>query len=1078
MAISVMGFAQSTKGTIAGVVSDSTGAVVARASVTVTSDDNGETHTTASTANGEYRVEALIPGTYTVVVEGTGFAKTEVRGVVVRTSQVTSSNVVLSVAQKSETVMVEAGADTLQTDSGELSKTIPGNEVKDVPILTGNAYALATTLPGIVTVAGRDDFTNGASFSVNGLRPRANNFLIDGFDNNDNGISGQAFQPANQEAVQEVTVKTGDYTAEYGRGGASVSNLTFRSGSNNLHGAAWYSYDGSRLDALTTQQSVSGFPRVPQYVNQTSGFRIGGPIKKDKLFFFATSQWNHNFGASTFASQLFLPTANGVAALQSIGNNSNVAILVNELSGLRGVSDPANFRGGLLDPNSPNVVNIGDRPGCTNGASTTNCLIEVGPFTRQDHTATRSYEWTVRADYIATPNDTLYARFTNSQNSFAPDLFANPTALPSIDTQQGGPARLFGAMWTHTFSPFLINEFRFSAQQIDFGFDPTAAALANPFAHLPGLSLSDDLTNVSWGGFGQGGFPQGRGHKTFQFQDAVSWNRGSHAFKIGADITLLLIRDQVPFNADGLINFSAGGDCSAINLVQCTDLANYLDGFSGPDGVVQRTFGNPLLSVPTVQHAYYFQDSWKVRPNLTLNYGVRYEYQPPDMFNVTQYPAVDRKTILTAPFQTQTQVQPDRNNFAPRFGFSYSPKFAKAIFGEDKTVIRGGYGMFYDVLFTNIADNNAANAPNALGLFQIGGPDSRGLSNALSFLQSAGPVVDPTALVESEVSNLRNPQIHQWNLNIQRELPGKLILETAYVGTRGEKLFVNEQLNPKDPTQAGDPRLNPNKGSIIARTNRGDSIYHGLQATVSRTTGALTLRGSYTWSRSIDNQSEVFTTSGGASRWENVFDPRSDRGPSAFNRSQRAAISYVYELPRLKNHGLLTTALGGWSTSGTISFQTGVPETIYLRGYDMNGDGETNNDRPFLGNASAPNRVGQFLPDGTLVNFFTQAADNNANDFQFLIYPKGSGKQGNVGRNSFTYPGRQDWNLSAIKRFTMPYREGHVLEVRADFFNAFNHPNEGVTNLDGNLLSKPTFLNLDNSREGGRQVTVWLKYSF
>jgi hypothetical protein len=352
------------------------------------------------------------------------------------------------------------------------------------------------------------------------------------------------------------------------------------------------------------------------------------------------------------------------------------------------------------------------------------------------------------------------------------------------------------------------------------------------------------------------------------------------------------------------------------------------------------------------------------------------------------------------------------------------------------------------------------------------------LADPIGFLQAAAGTVDPTAQIFSVVNNLRNPQIHQWNLNIQRELPAKMLFEAAYVGTRGERLLVNEQLNPKDPTKQGDPRLNPDKGTILARTNRGDSIYHGLQTTVSRTAGALTVRGSYTWSRSIDNQSEVFATSGGSSRWENVFDPRSDRGPSAFNRNQRASIAYVYELPKLNGHGLLTTVLGGWNTSGSVSFQTGAPQTIFLSGYDMNGDGETVNDRPFLGNPNAPNRLGQFQADGTLQDFFTHQVDNNPNDFQFLIYPTGSGKQGNVGRNTFVYPGRQDWNLSVNKRFNMPYREGHVFEVRADFFNAFNHPNEGVTNLNGNLLSKATFLNVDNSRDGNRQILVWLKYSF
>ena len=1080
LALGAFVFAQSTKGAIAGVVTDSSGAVVTNTNVTVTSDANGETHTAVTGPNGEYRVEALIPGTYTVVVEGSGFAKTEVKGVTVRTSQVTSNNITLNVARQSETVQVEAGAETIQTESGELSKTINPKEVKDLPITAGNPFALATTLPGVTEVSDRDANTNGAGFSVNGLRPRSNNFLIDGFDNNDNGITGQAFQPANQEAVQEVTVLTNSYAAEFGRGGASVSNLSFKSGTNSFHGAGWWNYDASKLDALSTQQKLSDstLTRPSQYVQNVFGFRLGGPVIKQKLFFFGTAQWNRNFGASTYASTLSLPTANGVAALQALGN-SNADMILSAIGDLRGNSVGASS------------IDVGPRAACPAGSilANGNCGIEFGNFLRADHTASKSYEWTARADYIASSNDTIYARFTNSYGSFSPDLFANSGALPSQDTYQGGPSRLFGAMWAHTFSPNVLNEFRFSAQQIDFTFAPTAATLANPDANLPTVFLSSS-TNMFFGGYSQGGFPQERGHNTFQFQDAVSWNHGSHAMKLGVDIGIFLMHDMIPFNANGTITVSDGGDCGA-TLTTCTDLANFLDSYLGPTGSIGKNFGNPRLNIPTTQQAYYFQDSWKVRPNLTLDYGVRYEYQPPDGENILQYPSLDPGNWFNQGLLTRVPVKADRNNFGPRFGFAYTPKWGKSIFGEDKTVIRGGWGMFYDTFFTNIADNSASTSPNTLGGSLVGGTDpngtGRGQNDPMGYIGSISPTFSPTATVYSTTNNLVNPLVHQWNLGFQRELPKGFLLESAYVGTRGERELVTEQLNPGDVNTGA--RIHPTYGSVNLRTNRGDSIYHGWQTSVSRSMRSLTLRGSYTWSRSIDNQSDIFATSGYDARWMISGDPRSDRGPSAFNRTHRFSAAYVYDLPALRNHGFLTAVFGGWSTSGTISYQSGAPQTIGIIGYDQNGD-LILNDRPSLGNPTAPinyanacltsptclTGVGYDDGSGSLADFNT-GAPGTLSDFRYIV--SGTGANGNVTRNSYVFPGYFTQNMTVRKEFHMPYREGHVFEVRADLFNVWNHKNAGVTNLiDAGDINNPHFMDLSRTYDGNRNIVLWLKYTF
>ncbi len=1094
---SLIAFAQTTLGIIAGTVTDSSGAVVVGATVTVQRSEGGEPRTATTGPTGDYRVESLTPGTYSVKVTAERFSSTEFSNVVVNASVTTPVSVRLSVGATTEMVTVDASVQQVQTDNGQIDAVIPTAQVRDLPIVGGNPYSLAITLPGVSQPDQRDNFTNGSGFSVNGLRPRANNFLIDGFDNNDYGITGQALQPTNQEAVASVTVLQNSYAAEYGRGGGSVSNLTFLSGTNTFHGAAWEQYSGAALNAVTAEQQQSGITSPPHQVNNLYGFKVGGPIVKNKLFFFGTSQWTHQFGAPTTASTLTIPTANGIATLQQVlagsPNNTNVQILLNSL-------------GGLVAPTALGPVQLADEPGCTG------CSVDFGRFTRTDSTQFKSYEWTARGDYTASEHDQIFARFTDTYSSFAPDLFANPAALPTQDTQQAGPARNLGVMWAHTFTPTVLNEFRFSQQTIAFHFDATAKTLANPLAHAPSITFSSSDTFgggvVALGGFSAATFPQGREHQTYQFQDAVSIVKGTHSVKIGADVTTLLVQDQIPFNSDGTALFSSGGNCTVNGVVgsdNCTDLANYVDGFSGSTGNVQLSFGNPRLSTPTSQQAYYFQDSWKIRPNFTLDYGLRYEYQPPDAENGLAFPAIDRNTALTANPLQRVEVKPYRNAWGPRLGFSYAPRFFQGLLGENKTVIRGGAGVFYDTFFTNISNNSAATFPNASGgeLFGADVP-GRGLPQALDSISTIPSTLDPTNLREPVTDNLRNPRIYQWNLNVQRELPGRLIAQVAYVGTRATGEFANEQFNPRINSGSlaiPGPRENPNFGSIVVRGNRGDSIYHGLQTEVTRNVGRLSLRGSYTWSRSIDNSSEIFVTCGGATRWENVKDPRSDRGPSCFNHTNVAAFTWVYALPG-PSKGFLNAALGGWVTSGSIVLQSGAPETLFFGGIDVNGDGEGFNDRPSIVNPSVPVNVSACLSNPACTSTGIGLLDTNPTDiadFGLLSpltdlftgapvsmsqvhYLANVGHNGNLGRNSINLPGLEQYNLSVLKNFKMPFGESHQLQVRADFLNAFNHFNAGQNAISGygDLLSPgfgflgPKSLTLD----GGRSIQVWMKYNF
>src|SRR6266403_4556118 len=375
-------YAQTSKGTITGTVTDPSGAGVPGATVTARDTLGGETRSTTTGGFGEYRISAILPGIYEVKVTANGFAAVVMDHVEVGASVEKSLDVRLEVSATQSITVVESAGSTLQTETAELSSDISKTEIQQLPINSLNPISLVLTEPGAVRVSQRDDFTHGASFSVDGLRPRANNFLIDGFDNNDNGIAGQAIQPVTVDAISEVVIQTNSYSAEFGRGGASLTNVIFSSGTNQWHGAAFWHYDGGTFNAITPEQARNGDTRVPPFVENLPGFRLGGPILKQKVFIFGSSQWDRLRGAEQ-GGQMAIPTANGSATLQSLGTNQNVQVFLNSLAG-------------AVAAQATGSIPIGTRAGCV-----APCTVEVGTFSRSANQISNSYEYVVRGYYVA-----------------------------------------------------------------------------------------------------------------------------------------------------------------------------------------------------------------------------------------------------------------------------------------------------------------------------------------------------------------------------------------------------------------------------------------------------------------------------------------------------------------------------------------------------------------------------------------------------------------------------------------------------------------------------------------------------
>ena len=1062
-------FAQTSNGAIAGVISDKTGAVVPKATVSATSVGMGEKREATTDSIGSYRIEALIPGKYVVVVTAPGFAELKVSNIDVKASLTTTVNGTLEISKVGVTVTVEATQEQeLHTQSAELSANITSQEIANIPIFGLNPITLVLTQPGVQSVASRDDFTNGVSFSVNGTRPRANNFLIDGQDNNDNSINGQAFQPINLEAVGEVTVLTNSYSAEFGRGGGSVTNVIYKGGNNEFHGSAWEIHRNSAVAAVPAEAALGGLTSNPVDIENQFGFSFGGPIRKNKLFFFGSSQWDRDrsaAGASTLPIRI--PTANGVTTLQSLSptqaNLANVNFLIASLGGLRGQT------------NLQNIALGSGRP-----------AVETGLIQRSSGSiASNDRQWNVRVDFLPAPSDTITARYIRDDSNLTPDFFNFPRNLPPFDTQQGGPSQSFGTTWVHIFSPKLVNEFRFSYTQINFTFGPTPQTAANPLFSQPAVTIAG-IQNFPILGVPTG-IAQSRGHDNWQYQDALNYTIGTHTFKIGIDIAHLRVVDHIPFNDRGTLQYRLGGGF--------TSLGNYIDDFTGAGGQVNKVFGSPVVRPFSTTYAPYVQDAWRIRPNFTLNLGLRYEYWGL-LENALQFPATDlsRGFGVAGPFPDVHGLpqEPDKNNFAPRIGIAYTPRFWHRLFGEDKTVIRAGYGIFYDGLFTNILDNTAGASPNANSILTVGG-SGRGTANARTVLAGFTSVQRPTNAVTTIDSRLRNPLTHQWNFDIERAIPGNFVVTAAYVGTRGERLFVNQEYNPRINFGA---RLNAARGAMTVRTNSGDSIYHAAQLKVDRKfSRGLLVRGSYTFSRLIDNSSEVFTTSGLSSFSQDPFNQAGDRGLSAFHRTHRLVLTYIWELPYVhKSDGgwaVLKAVTRDWQWSGTTSFQTGAPETVTV-GFDVLGDGRGGNDRPSLSNPAAPFTHNGI--DGTLVGlsstpgtFFEVHNAVNCDDvtipclpaeavsaFHFIIKDSGLG---NVGRNTVLTNGRQDWSTAIQRTFKMPFMhlEKQALMFRAELFNAFNHPNKGIPSL---TVIDDSFADNSQTIFGGRQIKFWLKYSF
>ncbi|WP_213805265.1 carboxypeptidase regulatory-like domain-containing protein [Granulicella sp. dw_53] len=1092
--------AQTSKGILAGVVRDSTGAVIANATITAVNEESGETRETRSLGDGAYRIEALTAGRYKITSSQSGFNVSQASGLNVRPSIVTSYDILLNTGSASATVTVEATSAGINTVNGQLAGVVGREELKFLPIFSLNPIDLATTVAGVQIVSQGAGFSNGTNIQVNGARPRANNFLLDGQEINDVGIGGQAFQPQIPDIFQSETVITNNASAEYGRAGGAVVNMITKAGLNQFHGTVFERYDGSGLNALdgvTRQGKVSGTP-PPGYVPPVKarfdqhiyGFTFGGPIIKDKLFAFGALQISRLYGKET-PSRLELPDQNGYNVLQQIGG-PQVALLDSYLSNGDYLKSYVAFPGS----GTVSTINVGPQPGCP----ASGCIVTTGYFQRQNADQSNpDTQWTYRVDFNPREKDNFSFRYLHDRQSLTPDFFNNGSALVGFDTQQGGPTELGAGNWTHVFTPNIVNELRGSEARLGFTFSPTAATLANPLNALSTLNIANiavDSDGASSLGPNQN-FPQGRHEDLYQLQDTVGITKGRHSLRVGFDIGRIIETDIVQLNAKGTLTFNKGG-------TYISALGNFLQNQLGPSGTATKTFGNTRIDPHGWRSGVFAQDDIKLSGDLTVNVGIRYDYLS-NPANSLQFPGVD-PTNIYQPINTVVKVNNDKNNIAPRIGFAYSPHTG-GFLGDGKNVLRGGFGIFYDSTFSNIVTNSAASSPNAVS-GTLTSTTGNGLANATGLIGSISPNLSAQSSVTSEVNNAVNPVTYQYNLGVERQVTGATSIAVRYVGSLGKKLFANQQYN----YFANGARLNPNRGVIIARGNFAGSNYNGVQVEGTHAfSHGFQINANYTYSKNLDNGSEIFAATGVQTSYTADLSPqgrRQDYANSGYDHRHYVSVSYVWSPAGFRSDNFAANALLGlftrhWTLSGVEQFQSGTYTSFNAAGLDTNGDGSAANDRPMLGNRSAPLDTGGI--DGGLIDATPGVYYDIANALNTTgnlipvdpgtvhwLVPYGPQNQflrQEIGRNSFSNPGTTRNDIALEKGIGLSYLhfERGRLILRGEVQNIGNHNDVGI--LDTNVLDigSGNYLNTSNARQpgnsggpspGGRQIVLWGKVTF
>jgi len=1225
-ALSALAFGQQQTGTLRGVVTDPNGGVVAGATVTAKNQGSGVTSSNFQTSGeGTYVITNLVPGKYTVTVEQAGFKKKSVVDVDVALGATVDVPVALEVGTPSEIVTVTSSGEELVTkDQAQISTHFETRKIEELPSngAGGGLDTLALLAPGVVASRNSGVNTDGVGLSVNGNRGRSNNFQIDGSDNNDLSIGGPSLFVDNQSQVSEYQIITNNFSAQYGRNSGAVVNVVTKQGGNDFHGDLFeYHQDNFKLNTLNNQERASGQLQPSRSLYNAFGGTAGGPIYlptfgeggkgiwkgTNKAFFFFTYQGIRNPQSFIARGSGLSILASDFSRLQSLAPGNTALADITQLSAfafshgsVRARTDLATRLGGTISSSfnltaptgCAKVIAVGATPAAGCGTYTTfinpatgQAFLTGGPFDVinlgtaaapslfQAAFAERDYsapftenEWSTRFTVKPTNKDNIDFRYLKQVQLFV----NNGGSSNGFSYDVPATSKNLGGTWTRQISNTFVNEAKVTTQDLrvefggaDPGFGasaiPKPADIAKTIASITFASPLVGVRNTSSALSTIGGatnIPQGRLVKVYQYADTMSWVRGKHSLVFGAEFKHLV--NKVPFLPlyQGQFTF---GTSSAI-----TRLLN------NAPSAISLTAGEPVTTYKENDQYYFIQDDFKVRPNLTLNLGVRYEYtgQPINQLHdiTVARESGSPKAIFdpTLPLSVRTVpfVKPDKNNWAPRVGFAYSPKFEHGfmhrLVGEDATVIRGGFAIAYDPAFYNILLNlqnvapysaalslSSANALSSTTTSPLPLPTNPTAENNQAIASASGVLplgkLNPIYLSQTQVSSdFHSPYSEQFSFGIQRQLNRSNVFEVSYVGTQGVDLFQSVNGNfftrplvaglTKTAGTAGvglgvqtyifpsfssllpsgvgfqtcadnpatlfvnesvcDGRLKV-ANSITIRNNGAHSTYHSLQ---SRYAGrfmknALSINASYTFSKTIDNASEIFAFADiGSANPQNPFCSGScEKSLSNLNRPHAFSASFIYDLPFFREQrGLVGHVLGGWQLNGVQVITSGNPYTptdATNGAYGLGNTYLTAGQRAFIGNPNAPaTQVGisaidamfvygapQVLPTSTV--FYSMNIANQGGGWvpvapsavRLIINGPGAAKIfgtpfGDSPRNYLHGPAINQLNMGLFKNTKIGERV--KLQLRAEAFNFLNHPNPGYgVNAAGYLPN----ITLDNA---------------
>jgi len=1059
---------QSFTATISGTVKDPSGAVLPGVEITASNSATAFSRTVITNERGEFVLPLLPVGTYQVKAELPGF-KTGIReGVLLQVDQRVAVNFDLQIGELTEKLVVNEAVPLVQSETSSIGNVIENRRVVELPLNGREFQNLALLVPGAMSPAQGSNLGFRGGITVAGAREDQTSFTLDGVDMVNGLMRMVSFKPS-VDAIQEFKVETSSYSAEYGRTAGGQVTVTTKSGTNDLHGTLFEFLRNDKLDAKNFFDDPTR--PIPGFKRNNFGGTLGGPIRKDRTFFFVNYE--------------------GLRLRQAITKTASVptpAMVLGDFSGVPGtIRDPLTqtpFSGNIIPPDR--IDSIGQA--IARFYPKPNLNDPIRNFVSSPTDKREVDQFTVRIDHKLSDTNSFFGRLSyNHDNEDDPfDLFSGITNLPGYGRLDYQRAMSISLVDTNVFSSALVSEFRigynrYSQLRVQEDHTDNIPAMLG----IKGTStnpLDFGYPSVLVTGFdsiGKTNTPTDRSDNTYQLAGSLTYTHSAHTIKFGADAE--------QFGSNRLNNGSGRGVFNFSGQYSGNPMADLLLGYPRQ---TQRTLGDSRNPQFSTSFSAFLQDDWRVTSRLTLNLGLRYDFATPmittdnrlsrynpatNAMEIAGQPSIRRdisrpeNTIpeLAALAQTVNLVNlgrrnlyfTDKANFAPRLGLAYR------MLGNDRLVLRSGGGIFYNQMSLTNASQGWTNYP-----FRVGQTFNANATVPNVHIGDPFPGALATSTISPSSIDTHYPTgyVGQYNFGIQYQPLRDLLVDIGYVGSKSTNLTRSRNINQPPPSQTGSVasrRPHPGYGNISFQEPTANANFNSMQLRIEkRYTQGLTLLGSYTWSKSIDDSSGG-SASDGDGAVQNNYDLRHDsRGLSAFDARHRLAVSYVVELPIGHNRrffggisGVPGWIVSGWELSGITTHQSGRPFTIKISS-DNSNTGSSGSDRPNL--VGNPN-----LSSGerSINRWFNTAA--------FATPPKGT--FGNLGRNTMIGPGLDTSDLSLIKNSR--FREGKAnVQFRAEVFNIFNHPNFDFPNSD---LSSPRFGQIF-SAEFSRQIQLGLKFVY